>query len=85
MSEPIRSGLWKKESERGSYYSGSVEIGGVAYWVNLYRNDRKTEDNHPDLNLQLKPKEGKPSAKSAPARTGRSAPPDDDGDSIPFD
>ena len=66
MSEPIRSGLWKKEGERGSYYSGSVEIDGVAYWVNLYKNDRKESDKHPDLNLQLKPKDAAAKPKAAP-------------------
>lgn len=68
-SEPIRTGLWKKESTNGGapYYGGSVEIGGVEYWVNLYKNDRKETDKHPDLNLQLKPKESQKPARQAPA------------------
>jgi hypothetical protein len=56
-NEPIRTGLWEKDSDRGSYYSGKIEIGGREYWVNLYKNDRKETDSQPDLNLQLKPKE----------------------------
>ena len=67
MSEQIRTGLWKKESERGSYYTGSVEINGQHYWVNLYKNDRKESDKHPDLNLALKPKDAPQRSASAPA------------------
>lgn len=57
MSEVIKTGLWKKDGNNGSYYSGRIEVAGQEYWVNLYKNDRKTQDSHPDLNLQLKPKE----------------------------
>lgn len=57
MSEAIKTGLWKKDGNNGSYYSGKIEVAGQEYWVNLYKNDRKTTDSHPDLNLQLKPKE----------------------------
>ena len=65
--EQIRTGLWKKESDRGSYYSGKVEINGVGYWVNLYRNERKESETQPDLNLILKPRDAqaKPAAKPA--------------------
>ncbi len=79
----IRTGLWKKESNNGGapYYGGKVEVGGVEYWVNLYKNDRKETDSHPDLNLQLKPVEGqaapKPQAVHRPAA-------EFDGEEIPF-
>lgn len=79
--DKIRTGLWKKESNNGGapYYGGSIEVDGREYWVNLYKNDRKESDKHPDLNLQLKPKEG-----GAPQRQAKSA--DDFADSaeIPF-
>lgn len=70
--DKIRTGLWKKESNNGgdSYYGGSVEITepGV-YWVNLYKNDRKETDKHPDLNLQLKLKDsGSGQQRQAPQR-----------------
>lgn len=79
MSEPIRTGLWKKEGDRGGYYSGKIEIDGRSFYVNLYRNDRKTEEKHPDLNLQLKPKEAQA---PKPAKT---APPKPDfSDDLPF-
>jgi hypothetical protein len=84
----LRTGLWKKESDKGSYYSGSVEIGGVAYWVNLYKNDRKEQDSHPDLNLVLKPKEQRRELPPAGRQAQRAAhaPVDDfvDDPSIPF-
>ena len=81
MSDNPRSGLWKKESERGSYYGGSIVVTEPGeYWVNLYKNDRKETDKHPDLNLILKPKDAAPAkAKPAPAQA---AAPDDD---FPFD
>ena len=53
--EKIRTGLWR-DKERGGYGCGKpVEIGGQPYWINLYKNDRKESDSHPDLNLVLKP------------------------------
>lgn len=56
MSEQIKTGLWNKEGPNGPYYSGKITVNGYEYWVNLYKNDRKTEDRHPDLNLILKPR-----------------------------
>lgn len=90
----IRTGLWKKDGQNGGppYYGGKIEIGGQEFWVNLYKNDRKTEDTHPDLNLVLKPKEsrggGSTPRNAGPQRLARGQPQqqssefDDDG--IPF-
>jgi hypothetical protein len=76
-----RTGLWKKDGQRGPYYGGSIKIDEPGeYWVNLYKNDRKESDKHPDLNLQLKPKEPQ-AAKAAPEPGGFV---DDDLDQIPF-
>ncbi len=66
-----RTGLWKKESNNGGapYYGGSVTITEPGeYWVNLYKNDKKESDKHPDLNLVLKPKEARqePQRSTAP-------------------
>lgn len=66
--EQIRTGLWKKEGQKGSFYSGKVVIDGVTFWANLYKNDRKESENHPDLNLILKPAGDAPKAKAAPQR-----------------
>lgn len=65
----IRTGLWKKEGFNGvpSKYSGKVEITAPGtYWVDLYKNDRKETDKHPDLNLQFKPAGEAPPARHAP-------------------
>lgn len=74
--DKIRTGLWKKDSNNGgdSYYGGKIEVDGREYWVNLYKNDRKETDTHPDLNLVLKPKEGGGQQRQAPQRQ-----PDPDG------
>ena len=75
--DKIRTGLWKNEEGKPAGYSGKVEIGGQEYFVNLYKNERKETDRHPDLNLVLKPKtRGK-----APAKEEAFA---DGGDEIPF-
>ncbi len=50
-------------------------------WVNLDVKEAKSGKWYAAVNA-YKPRDAKPAAK--PARTGRSAPPDDDGDSIPF-
>jgi len=82
-----RTGLWKKDGQRGPYYGGHITITEPGeYWVNVYKNDRKESDKHPDLNLQLKPRE--------PRQPSRAPVPDcpqpdqggftDDLDRIPF-
>lgn len=52
------SGLWKNEDGKPAGYGGSITVGGVDYFVNLYKNDRKEPGSkQPDLNLRLKRKE----------------------------
>lgn len=78
-----KAGLWKKESTNGgaSYYGGKITITEPGeYWVNLYKNDRKETDNHPDLNLKLKPKDAAP----ARAKPQQAAAPDFSDDDIGF-
>lgn len=63
MSEPFRTGLWKSDRVPGSYSVkldqenagrlASLLAGGPVY-VDLYKNDRKETDRHPDLNLVVK-------------------------------
>ena len=90
--DKIRTGLWKKDGPNGSYYGGKVEIDGQLYFVDLYKNERKTEERHPDLNLVLKPAQQRqvppPSrpGRDVPQRVAPSAPPPADpfGDEIPW-
>lgn len=54
--EPIKTGLWAKEHNGNISYSGQLKMpDGTSYWVNLYLNDKKSE-NSPDYNIYLKPK-----------------------------
>ena len=76
----LRTGLWKNEPGKPAGYGGKITIDGVDYWVNLYKNERKETDRHPDLNLVLKPKQ----SSGAPAPVQAPAPADFDSDSIPF-
>lgn len=55
--EKINVGLWKNAKYKNYGQSKPVEIGGGTFWVNLYKNDRKETENHPDLNLVLVPVE----------------------------
>lgn len=78
-NEKVRTGLWKREGTNGgpSSYSGKVTIEGVEYFADVYKNDRKETDKHPDLNLILKPR-------GAPKQTQQEAPRDAGfGDDIP--
>ena len=86
----IRTGLWKKESTNGgaAYYGGGkVTITQPGeYWVNVYKNDRKETDKHPDLNTVLTPVDGlstsgRPSKPPAPVPAQEAAFVDDD---LPF-
>lgn len=78
-----RTGLWKNEPGKPAGYGGKITITEPGeYWVNLYKNERKETDKHPDLNLVLKPKEASAQRQSAPQREPEPA---FQGDDIPFD
>lgn len=79
----IRTGLWKNEPGKPAGYGGKIEIGGQEYWVNLYKNERKETDRHPDLNLVLKPKAPQGGGGHVPAQRNVEAPADFE-DDIPF-
>jgi hypothetical protein len=49
--EEYRTGLWKKESQKGNtYYSGKLKIGDKEFQCSLFKNN-KTNEKQPDLNL----------------------------------
>lgn len=82
----IRTGLWKNEPGRPAGYSGKIMIlERGEYWINVYKNDRKETDRHPDLHAVLKRKGDVPAGAApvrAPAKpTPTAADPDDE---IPF-
>lgn len=50
------TGLWKNETRNGKeYWSGNLGSARIEVWP----NDRKERDNHPDLNVYLAPRERK--------------------------
>ena len=52
--EEYRTGLWKKESSKGTtYYSGKLKIGEREYQVTLFKNN-KTNEKQPDLNILVR-------------------------------
>lgn len=56
QEKPIGA-LWAKESERGAYFTGEIEIDGVKTKIVAFQNSFKTEDKHPDWRiLRSKPK-----------------------------
>lgn len=49
--------FWLKTSGKGNkYYSGSIEIGGKRYFLAMFKNNRKTKENQPDLQIFLSEK-----------------------------
>ena len=49
--------LWIKESEKGQYMSGYIEIDGKKINIVCFKNTYKKEDKHPDWQvLKSKPK-----------------------------
>jgi hypothetical protein len=78
--DQIRTGLWKNEPGKPAGYGGKITLpDGSEFWVNLYKNDKKETERHPDLNLVLKPKQA-----SNGASQGVSRAPAPEPDSIPF-
>lgn len=50
-----RSGLWKKQSPRGTRYCvGKLKIGTNEYQILLFNNDKKGNDKAPDFNLIIR-------------------------------
>lgn len=54
MNKEIKTGLWKKESSKGTtYYSGKLKIGDKEYQLTLFKNN-KTNEKQPDLNILVR-------------------------------
>jgi len=50
--------LWIKESQKGPYLTGYIEVNGEKINVVCFKNQYKTEDKHPDWQiLKSKPRE----------------------------
>lgn len=50
--------LWLKQSSRGDYFSGQIEIGGAKHQIVVFQNGFKDADNKPDwIIYKSKPRE----------------------------
>lgn len=58
MSEKSIGGLWQKESSRGQYFSGQIEINGEKHNFVAFAND-KQNDRQPDYRI-FAPKKREP-------------------------
>ena len=43
--------LWVKDSKRGKFYTGNIEVNGVKVSIVVFKNSYKTKDNQPDLRI----------------------------------
>ena len=54
MNKEIKTGLWKKESSKGTiYYSGKLKLENKEYQLTLFKNN-KTNEKQPDLNILVR-------------------------------
>ncbi len=80
-----RGSIWKnekKELDTHPDFTGSLNVGGVEYWVSAWRRKEGAAPKAPALSFSVKPKEAAPAKRAIPGKPT----PDDDmgGDSIPF-
>lgn len=60
MANEAIGALWKKESQRGEFFSGNVEVNGEKIQIVVFPNTYKKADNHPDYRILLsQPREEK--------------------------
>lgn len=93
-SNENRGAIWrneKKEKDTHPDFTGSLNVGGVEYWVSAWKRKEGAAAKAPALSFSVKPKDEHPQQSisqrampKGPAK--RSIIPDDDmgGDSIPF-
>jgi hypothetical protein len=87
-----RGSIWKnpkKEKDTHPDFTGTLNVGGVEYWVSAWKRKEGAPPKAPALTFQVKPKDEQKAAANTTARqSGQkvSILPDDDmdGDSIPF-
>lgn len=49
-----KTGLWKKQSEKGTtYFNGKIKIGEQEYRITLFKNNKQKE-TQPDLNIIIR-------------------------------
>ena len=76
--------LWRKQSERGEYFTGSVTVDGVKVDLVVFPNGYKKSEKQPDFRI-LKARARDKSDGRSPSEMGRPAPAAaQDDDAIPF-
>lgn len=76
--------LWRKQSERGEYFTGSVTLDGVKVDLVVFPNGYKKSEKQPDFRI-LKARSRDKSDGRSPSEMGRPAPAvAQDDDAIPF-
>jgi len=86
-----RGSIWKndkKEKDTHPDFTGSLNVGGVEYWVSAWKRKPGASDKAPALSFSVKPKEeardAKPAGRSDPISTGRPRRDALDDEEIPF-
>ncbi len=77
MDNTNRGSIWKnerKETETQPDFTGTLDVGGVEYWVSAWKRKPDAKPKAPALTFSIRPKDEAP-AKAAPMES------DDD---IPF-
>ena len=60
-----RGSIWKneeKETDKHPDFKGSLDVGGVQYWVSAWKRKEGASPKAPALSFSIKPKEEKQSA-----------------------
>jgi hypothetical protein len=81
-----RGSIWKnekKEKDTHPDFTGSLNVGGVEYWVSAWKRKEGAAAKAPALSFSIKPKDEQ-SAKVAPTRPVGAGPMSDMNDDIPF-
>ena len=71
-----RGSIWKnkkKEKDTHPDFTGSLDVNGVAYWVNAWKRKDDASPEAPALTFSVRPKDDKPAAESKPAARRSSA------------
>jgi hypothetical protein len=68
-----RGSIWKnddKENDKHPDFKGSLDVGGVEYWVSAWKRKPDANPKAPALSFSIKPKDASaPVQEAAPAQT----------------
>jgi hypothetical protein len=84
-----RGSIWKndkKETDNHPDFTGSLNVGGVEYWVSAWKRKPDASEKAPALSFTVKPKDeaSGSSKKSSTPAASKSGSSDDFEDDIPF-